>query len=61
MSKIEETRALLKELNVPSKQQADLCCYVLLAMADIKEDDNWAKATNKWIRFQVVGAFTKAT
>ena len=32
MSKIEEARALLKELNVPSKQQADLCCYVLLAM-----------------------------
>ena len=43
MSKIEEARALLKELNVPSKQQADLCCYVLLAMADIKEDDSCRK------------------
>ena len=59
MSKIEEARALLKELNVPSKQQADLCCYVLLAMADIKEDDNWAKATNKWIRIHDVLTFTK--
>ena len=52
MSKIEEARAILKELNVPSKQQADLCCYVLLAMADIKENSNWVDATNKWIRIQ---------
>ena len=59
MSRIEEARALLKELNVPSKQQADLCCYVLLTMADIKEDDNWAKATNKWIRIHDVLTFTK--
>ena len=59
MSKIDEARALLKELNVPSKQQADLCCYVLLAMADISEDDNWAKATNKWIRIHDVLIFTK--
>ena len=59
MSKIEEARALLKELNVPSKQQADLCCYVLLAMADIKEDDSWSKATNEWIRIHDVLTFTK--
>ena len=31
MSKIEEARKILSELNVPKKQQADLCCYVLLA------------------------------
>lgn len=61
MSKIEEARALLKELNVPSKQQADLCCYVLLAMADIKEDDSWSKATNEWIRIHDVLTFTKTT
>lgn len=59
MSKIEEARALLKELNVLSKQQADLCCYVLLAMADIKEDDSWSKATNEWIRIHDVLTFTK--
>ena len=57
MSKIEEARALLKELNVPSKQQADLCCYVLLAMADIKEDDSWSKATNEWIRIHDIIQF----
>ena len=59
MSKIDEARALLKELNVPGKQQADLCCYVLLAMADIKETDNWSKASNEWIRIHDVLTFTK--
>ena len=29
MSKIEEAREILKELQVPAKQQADLCCYFL--------------------------------
>lgn len=59
MSKIEEARTILKELNVPNKQQSDLCCYVLLAMADIKETDDWNNATNNWIRIHDVLSFTK--
>lgn len=38
MSKLEEAKALLKELNVPPQQQSDLCGYVILAMADITEN-----------------------
>lgn len=41
MNKVEEAKEILKELQVPVKQQADLCCFVLLAMADIKEQDEW--------------------
>ena len=59
MSKIEEAREILKELQVPAKQQADLCCYVLLAMSDIKEDDEWSSAVNGWIRIHDVIAYTK--
>lgn len=59
MSKIEEARTILKELNVPQKQQADLCCYVLLAMSDIKENSNWSNATNDWIRIHDILGFTK--
>lgn len=59
MSKMEEARMILQELNVPNKQQADLCCYTLLAMADIKEDDAWSDATNEWIRIHDVLSFTK--
>ena len=59
MSKIEEAREILKELQAPVKQQADLCCYVLLAMADVKEDDEWSDAANNWIRIHDVIAYTK--
>ena len=59
MSKIDEARGILIELNVPKEQQADLCCYVLLAMADIEEDSSWADATNEWIRIHDVLTFTK--
>lgn len=59
MSKIEEAREILKELQVPAKQQADLCCFVLLAMANIKEQDLWTSATNNWIRIHDVIAYTK--
>lgn len=59
MSKIEEARKILKELQVPAKQQADLCCYVLLAMADIKENDEWSNAVNNWIRIHDIIAYTK--
>lgn len=59
MSKIEEARKILSELNVPKKQQSDLCCFVLLAMSDIKEDATWKSATNNWIRIHDVLVFTR--
>ena len=59
MSKLEEAKRILSELKVPLKQQSDLCGYVILAMADIKKDDKWANATNKWIRIHDVIAFIR--
>ena len=59
MSKLEEAKRILRELKVPLKQQSDLCGYVILAMADIKKNDKWAKATNKWIRIHEVIAFIR--
>ena len=59
MSKIDEARQILSELQVPSKQQADLCCYTLLAMANLKEMDSWENATNGWIRIHDVISYTK--
>jgi len=44
---------------VPTKQQTDLCCFVLLAMANIREQDSWSSATNSWIRIHDVIAYTK--
>lgn len=57
MGKVEEARQLLKEVGMPDKQQADLCCYVLLAMSNIKESDKWKSATNEWIRIHDIIQF----
>lgn len=57
MSKIEEAREFLKMIGMPSTQQTDLCCYVILAMAGIKSDMSWNEATNEWIRIHDIIQF----
>ena len=55
--KIEETRGFLQTIGMPNAQQADICCYVILAMADIKPDMSWSEATNEWIRIHDIIQF----
>lgn len=50
MDKIDEAREFLKMLGMPKAQQTDICCYVLLAMAGVKPDMEWANAGNEWVR-----------
>ena len=57
MDKINEARELLKMLGMPKTQQADICCYVLLAMAGIKPDTLWKDAGNEWIRIHDIIQF----
>lgn len=65
MDKIEEAREFLKMLGMPKAQQADICCYALLAMAGVKQDTAWADAKNEWIRIhdmiQFVNTYYKTT
>ena len=58
MSKLEEAREILNALQVPAKQQNNMCCCVLLAMANITENRKWQQAENGWIRIHDVIAFT---
>ena len=55
--KVEETREFLKTIGMPKAQQADICCYVILAMAGIKPDMSWSEATNEWIRIHDIIQF----
>ena len=57
MGKIDEVREFLKMLGMPKAQQADICCYVLLAMAGIKPDTLWKDAGNEWIRIHDIIQF----
>lgn len=59
MGKIEEARDFLRIIGMPAKQQADLCCYALLAMCNVGESTAWSAATNAWIRIHDILAFTK--
>ena len=57
MDKIDEAREFLKALGMPKAQQADICCYALLAMAGIKRDTAWVDARNEWIRIHDIIQF----
>lgn len=59
MSKIEDARKILYFLGMPNKQQADLCCYSLLAMLGITPKTKWNSATNEWMRIHDILVFTK--
>lgn len=57
MNKISETREFLMNIGMPKQQQADICCYVILAMAGIKPEMSWNEATNEWIRIHDIIQF----
>lgn len=57
MGKLDEARWLLQEIGMPKEQWTDLCCYTLLALADIKENDNWKAAKNEWLRIHDIILF----
>lgn len=57
MDKIEETREFLQKVGMPKAQQADICCYVILAMAGIRPNMSWSEATNEWIRIHDIIQF----
>ena len=56
-SKIEDAREFLKTVGMPKAQQADVCCYVILAMSGMKPNMSWNEATNEWIRIHDIIQF----
>ena len=57
---IDEAKAILESVGMPKAQQADICCYVLVAMANLRPTDNWANAERAWIRIHDIIQFTNA-
>lgn len=58
MLKIDEAREFLASIGMPKAQQADICALSILAMAGIKPDDKWEKASNEWVRIHDIIAFS---
>ena len=57
MPKIEEVKAFLADIGMPKAQQSDICALSMLAMAGIKPNDNWANASNEWMRIHDIIIF----
>lgn len=57
MDKLETAKSLLKQIGMPVKQQSRMCALTLLAMANVRKNTPWSKATNKWIRIHDIIAF----
>ncbi|MDO4648747.1 MAG: BsuBI/PstI family type II restriction endonuclease [Eubacteriales bacterium] len=58
MDKIEEAREFLRQVGMPKAQQSDICCYVLLAMSNMKKNMSWKNADNAWIRIHDIIQFS---
>ena len=61
MDNVKKMQAILAKLQVPVRQQGDICAYTLLAMAGIKKSTSWSSATNEWIRIHDIIEFTQAS
>lgn len=59
MSKLEDAKQILQEIGMPKKQQNDLCAYTLLALLNIKNEDEWSAASNEYIRIHDIMEFIK--
>ena len=59
MDKLESARLLLGQIKMPAKQQGNLCCLTLLAMAKLKKSTPWGKATNEWMRIHDIMTFIR--
>lgn len=49
MDNLDSSKEILKAIEMPEKQQNNLCAYTLLSLAHIYPDNNWNQANNDWI------------
>lgn len=57
MNKLENAKDILKQIDMPNRQQTDLCGLTLLALANISQDKNWQDAQNDFQRIHDIIIF----
>ena len=60
MPKVEDARRILKEIGMPAKQQNDISCLTLLALANVGPRTPWRKAKNPMLRIHDIMRFCAA-
>lgn len=57
MTNLQKATNLLHLLNVPERQQSELCAYTILALAGLKPRDSFANAKGEWMRIHDIITF----
>ena len=57
MPKVEDAKRILEEIGMPAKQQNDISCLTLLALANVGPRTPWAKAKNPMLRIHDIMQF----
>ncbi len=59
MSKVEESRAILRALGLPPPQQTAIASYTVLALADMGRAGQWRRAKRRSLKIHDILAFVK--
>lgn len=59
MDKLELAKQLLRQINMPLKQQSNLCGLTLLALAKLRKRMAWSIASNEWMRIHDIITFIR--
>lgn len=59
MDKLELVKKLLTKVGMPIQQQSPICCWSLIAMANLTQDTPCSSATNEWVRIHDIIDFLK--
>ena len=57
MGKYDDAKNILQALGVPKSQQSPVCCFTLLALAGLQENDKWDSVSNNWVGTHGVKTF----
>ena len=57
MSKVQEAKAILKTLGLPTAQQTDQAAFTVLALAGLEEATPWEKSQRRLLRIHDIKEF----
>ncbi|WP_298500855.1 BsuBI/PstI family type II restriction endonuclease [uncultured Methanobrevibacter sp.] len=57
MDNLDSAKEILKAIEMPERQQNDISAYTLLALAHIRQNNDWSQSTNEWIRIHDIIRF----
>lgn len=57
MDNLDSAKEILKAIEMPERQQNDISAYTLLALAHIRQNNDWSQSSNEWIRIHDIIRF----